>query len=272
MRTALFAVAAGLLLSLAGRSAARDDKEDLAILVKDLASKTEKTRLAAVQSLAALGPRAAPVLKDVCDRVVDKSPKVSVAALEAVEKIDPDLYKPLSGYLLDGKAQDRAKAIFELKKLGEKARPASAVFVSHLRSALDTLPVSKGAEKTRARTAAHEAVDVIAAVQPDDHDAVATMKRAAGAGCPDMRVRLTAVEYLVKWAGTDAERRKEVVPILGAGLSGDKALAAQCAQYAGSYGSAAKSLLPVLKQLTQSPDMAVRNSAIVAVEKIDAKP
>src|SRR6266487_6223495 len=117
---------------------ATDDKEELNAITKDLASKTEKTRLAAVKKAEALGPKAEPILKSVCDRLVDTSPKVGLAALVAIEKIDPDLYKPLSDWLLSRKDDDASinRAFAELTKLGERAKLLSTVMATRLKFGL----------------------------------------------------------------------------------------------------------------------------------------
>src|SRR5438105_4387552 len=99
MRAVILCV--GFALAVGSAAIARaDDKEELEKLTKALAAKDEKTRLKSVEVLGKMGPKAESALKDVCDRLVDSSPKVSVAALVAIEQIDPKLYKPLSNWLL----------------------------------------------------------------------------------------------------------------------------------------------------------------------------
>jgi hypothetical protein len=191
-----------------------DDKEEIAALVKDLRSKTEKTRLTAIEKLAAMGPKAKPDLKDVCDRLVDPSPKVATAALVAVEKIDPELYKPLSSYLLTPPGKGFAaysEALEKLTEMKEKVKPASLVLIArwHAESANPT-------PSTQIADALHS---IIKGVKPNDAESIKAIKAIATKPLPardnaHAMIRGQAMLYLASWATGDEAKCKEVLPIV----------------------------------------------------------
>ncbi|MEO2089438.1 MAG: hypothetical protein ABGY75_08070, partial [Gemmataceae bacterium] len=103
----------------------------LTAIVQKLKSKEPKARLAAITELAAKGEAAAPAAKHLCDAMLDKSESVAIAALAAVEKVRPDLYKPLVDLCVDNGAS-RFDALLVLGKMGGDASPAANVIASRM--------------------------------------------------------------------------------------------------------------------------------------------
>ena len=80
-----------LVLIFATTQAADPEKpsEELLKMAKDLKDKSAKVRLAAVQAIEAKGTKAQPIARQLCDAMTDKNPDVALAALTAVEKVQP---------------------------------------------------------------------------------------------------------------------------------------------------------------------------------------
>ena len=134
----VLAIACGLATFAKPHAVGADDKIDPEIekLIKDMKNKDVKVRLKAADALRAKGEEAAPASKALCDALIDLSPKVNIAALEALEKVRPDLYKPLSTMLLDGTRPKQLEAVKELGLMGEKALPVTNVLLTRLRKEL----------------------------------------------------------------------------------------------------------------------------------------
>jgi hypothetical protein len=263
-------IACAVLFLAAATTTSWADEKALEPLVKELGAKSEKSRLSAIEKLAALGEGAKPALKDVCDRLLDPSTKVSTAALVAIERIDPKLYKPLREYLL---GKGGVEAMRNLAALGDQLKPARTLLFTHLRQEL---------AQTRPRPNALAICEAIGAAQFDDDEAIKTIAALAkmplvapskkkGRDTPSgtaTECRRWAIGHLVKWASDDKERLKVVVPIVKAGID-EPRLAIDCIQIAGSMGKSAADLLPQLRDLKLSSNPQIRKAADEAVAKIE---
>jgi hypothetical protein len=87
--------------------------------------------------------------------------------------------------------------------------------------------------------------------------------------CQFEEVRREALTWLLKWAEDKEERRKELVPVVKAGLK-DHPTSVPFIEAAGKLGPAAKDLLPTLKPLKLSKNATVRGAADRAVAAIEA--
>jgi hypothetical protein len=232
-----------------------DPDEEIARLTREFrAARDTKAKLRLVEQLGTKGPAAARVL---CEAMTDRDGTVATTALLALESADPELYKPLSEFLLDRDASRRATAAERLADLGEKTRPASPILLARLRSA---------AAPRGERTEAHWLLRVFAAMRTDDPEVVKYLKGLASApGTGDLRGGV--VQALAAWAGTDAVRRKEMIPALRVALADERSVII-AAEIAGSYGALAKDLLPILTRLKLSPDANTRKAATRAIERI----
>jgi HEAT repeat protein len=240
------------------------EQSELEKLAKDLRHKDVKVRLKAVKSLAEKGEDAAPVAGPLCDALMDRSPQVAVAALEALEKVRPDLYKHVSTLVLDKDPKKQLKAIRELGLMGEKANPVFNLLLARLRTVLATrFNFNVGlSDVERAYFTA------IRQIKPDDVETIKLFKVMAGVTNRDSYARLEAIRFLNDWAGDDAARRKELLPLLKAGLD-DPVCQEECIKISGSYGSLAKDFAPLLRKLKLSSVETIRNAASEALDKID---
>ena len=223
-----------------------------------------KDRLKAIAALGEKGEAAAEAAGPLCDAMLSASPKVATAALQAIEKVRPDLYKPLTALLVDGSHENQLKGTKELGLMGEKASPAINVLLANLRRELAKGPASKG-QLSAMQT---ELFNAIRQIKPDDNETVKMYKTIAAASNKHILARVEAIAFLYSWAGDDAVRRQDIFPLIRAGLS-DGQLQIQCIRCLGEYGELAKPCIPQLKQLKLSSNAAVRQAATAALDKIE---
>jgi hypothetical protein len=247
------------------------EESELEKLAKDLRHKDVKVRLKAVKSLAEKGEDADPVAGPLCDALMDRSPQVAVAALEALEKVRPDLYKHVSTLVLDKDPYKQLEAIRELGLMGEKANPVTNLLLARLRTVLATrfkdglsaVGLSGGLSPVE-----RAYFTAIRQIKPDDVETIKLFKVMAGVTNRDSYARLEAIRFLNDWAGDDAARRKELLPLLKAGLD-DPVCQVECIKISGSYGSLAKDFAPLLRKLKLSSVETIRKAASEALDKID---
>lgn len=233
-----------------------------------ITSVSEKGRLANLDFLTKMGPDAAPHLRVICDRLAVPPVLPAAPVLDAVEKIEPKLYKPLREYAL-AEPLARTEHLAAIEDARGLAAPLAGLLAAHFAAEVER------AARAMSGTAAFavKMVGVFPWIKADEDPAVvAAVKLAAGPKVRNPILRLAAVNFLVDWAGEDAARRKEVVPVLASGLSVPNAeLACRCISKAGEWGAAAKDLLPAIKKLKVSAVPEVRDAAAEAAAKIESK-
>ena len=240
-------------------AAAADDKDEVAKAAKDLKSKDVKVRLKAVEKLADLGDDAS---RPLCDAMLDSSPKVAQAALVALEKANPKLYKPVSALVLDAERSSRSFALKEIGKFREDGRPAINLLIARCKAEL-------AQERSFARFATTDAptyIETTIKIGGDCDECIRFMK--ALTADPHPWANQEALQKLVAWAGDDEKRKKELLPVIKAQIQ-DDANAVPFIKAAGDYGALSKDMLPSLKKLKLSKITAVREAATGAVESIE---
>ena len=243
-------------------------------LVSQLKSKDVKVRLKAATELGGKGEAAASAATAVCNAILDASPKVSEAALVALEKIRPDLYQPVSQMILDSNRTKQFEAIAALGRKAEKAAPAKNVLLNRLRVETAIMkPIDQDEFLQRKQRKDSAVVALLLALQsiaPDAPECLKVWKLLAGAGNADGVSRVNAMDALISWAGEDDSRRKEILPYVASGLNLET-LAVQSINRLAAYETLSKAYLPTLKKLKLSPNEAVRAAATRAVDAIENK-
>lgn len=255
------------------------DKEYLP-LVKQLKDKDAKVRLKAAVEISEKGEAAASTATALCDAIMDISPRVAEAALVSMEKIRPDLYRHLSPMILDKDRYKQFQAIAGLGLLGEKAMPAKKLLLNRLRTETVTLQSIGdrfgtstqvgGVDPRRHDSAVLVIMSAIEQMDPDNADVHKVRKSLASAGNKVDASRLEAIDSLIRWAGDDEKRRKEVLPIIGAAMQ-DQQLLIPAINRLGAYEGLSKAYLPTLKKLKLASDEATRVAATKAVDAIEGK-
>lgn len=245
--------------------------EEIDKLVKELRHKEVKVRIRAAEGLGKKGGEAATAAKPLCDAMLDLSPQVATAALESLEKVRPDLYKPLSTLILDKTTSKRLEAVRELGLLGEKAAPVANILIVQLRVLLAARTSSINPKSRIVRglnPIEREYFSALAQINSDDPEIIRLHKAMASPVNNDAAARLEALMNLHKWAALEDSRKKEVAPFVKAALD-NQYMQIQCLEIIGQYGALAKDALPFLRKLKLSSDMKVREAAAKAVDQIE---
>lgn len=256
----------GLLVSV---FAVADDKDALDRLAKNLKSKDAKVRLKAIESISSMGEKADSLAKNLCEIIAsDRNAKVAKAALSAVESVRPDLYKPLSDYVLDFDVEVRNKALESLAGMGDKGAPLLPILYANTKRISDEKNKSSFLKVTF-----DERVKLLSAIKriaPDDpvywkyqRSFASSKKNSIG-----YAHKHDAIDEMVAWAGDNQNRRKEVISLLKAAMT-DTHFTIKCCGHLGRYGPAAKEVIPLLKMAKMSSIKDIREAASNALLLID---
>lgn len=273
----------------------------VAPLVAKLGNKDPTVRIKAANELAQLGAAARPAARALCSAAIDDSQEVRQAALEALEKVQPALAKPITTLVVrDVFAGNSAN---QIENMGEAASPAIPVLIWHAKQ-MPRAPIEGGNSVWDIQALAKvgptdpEAVRAILeyaqssitrtnGVRPKDPGDKPTDKDAPDA---DMMAATphevaAALTALGKMSQNKGDLRQEIVACLvkvlaqeadspsrirlsGADLSANDSLFAAINSLV-QYGADAKAAIPALKRLKLDKEMAVRDQAGAALEKID---
>ncbi|QJW92638.1 hypothetical protein [Frigoriglobus tundricola] len=244
------------------------DKEKATALAKELKSKDSAVRLKAAERLMAMGPDAADVAREICEAILDPNAKVSLAAYNALEKVRPDLHKPMAKLILDKDNKVRAAGAKELGDLSDEAKPAALFLVKFLAftAVQDAQTGGPRLSKRSFQSAAYESLQRIGL---EDDEVIKQLKILAGSTTKSVAHRYASMELLIAWAEDRADRRKELIPLIKSGLDTPGLATAHC-ELAGNYGELSKELLPQLRKHKLSSETALRDAATKAVETIEA--
>jgi HEAT repeat protein len=244
--------------------------------------KTAKDKVTAAEAIGKMGDDGSKAAGQLCAALLDLTPSVRVAAIEAIEKVRPDLYKPLVVIITgtDAKAtsKDQKKiiaAVNELGLLGEKATPTVPVLLTKLRAELAAGKVTDFTEmslyyRSSVSGACFEALEKIA---PNDAETQKIILALAGPTTRHAAARASAIKAAGRMGQADPSFRKKAVPVIAAGLSiTDKAnhIQLEAIQALGQFGKDATDALPPLKKLKLSSDEKVREAATAAIDKIES--
>lgn len=231
--------------------------DEIAGLAKGLKAKDYKARLAAVEEIGSKGPPAAATATDLCAAMLDSNQRVASAALQALEKVSPDLYRPVSTHLLDQNANQRAKALRDIREMGARAKPFTPVLLARLKAS-----VIQG-------VGGDEYLEALQAVEADDAATVEFMTRLAAPRTTVPALRGPALIFLGNWAAGDEERGRKVLPFVRDGIVPNGPVLKTAVKVAGDLGPAARELLPVLRQAKLADDGELRKLATAAVANIE---
>lgn len=235
-------------------------------LVKLLRSPRETDRVRGLNGMKALGEKAKPVARLLCDATLDTSESVSHAAMDALEVASPDLHNPVLMLSLDKDAANKTKAVEKLGSMGYNAKPALGLLLRRLQKIGTTRPMSTqvpdGFRDGKFLATTYESIRLIA---PEDPEVLAFFAAWASGSAPDPTniTREDGLTYLVEYAGDDEKRRVAVAPYIIAGIE-VPAVQGFCIKTAGEYGPVCRAALPALKRLKLSPDAATREAATAA--------
>ena len=242
----------------------RTNVDEIDKLIMRLRSKDIKTRVKAAETLGDMGENASPASEALCEAITDQSPQVATAALDAMQKVRPDLYNPLSTLILDKDKNKQAAAIVEFALMGEKAAPVLPVLRAKLKTVLSKDVFGQGGLSRSSKAC----FDALQQINPQDQETFKLLLFVASPQSKNSAAKLEAITLLCIIAGEDEACRKKILPVLKGGLD-DRSCLIKCMEVLGEYGKLAKDALPQLKKLKLSSEETVRKAANVAVDRIE---
>jgi hypothetical protein len=249
-----------------GKPVGRDSSLDAKLerLAKGLKTKSIAKRIKAAQEAGELGEDASPLAGHLCELLTDPSAKVRQAAIEAIEKVRPDLYKPLVKVLVETDLEKVVGGIQELGALEEKGSPAIPFLLKNVKKGLANQRITKPVKLKLVQAA----VEALTMVGPNDPDVIKCLLALASSRAPDLTLRGVAIQSLGTIVQTNQKVRKQALPAILAALSNPQ-LQFVAIEAAGNMGADAKSAIPTLKKLKLSPSEEIREKAAEAVDKIN---
>jgi hypothetical protein len=242
---------------------------DLDRLVRLLKNNDLRIRKAAADELGKRGDGAKAAARPLCNTIFDPSPLVAKAALQAFDKVQPDLSKSVAklaveGYpATDAKAGEQAKVIDELGDMQQKALSAIDVLLHWLKKG------DRGDNSGAALQISKACLAAIKKIKLDDEEVIKCYKALVLSKTAQPPVRVEILNDLDEWAGTDEARKKQLIPILKSGLS-DAGLQLASVRVVGRYGTLAKELIPTLRKLkANKSNQELRDAAEEALQQID---
>ena len=250
------------------------DREVLAV-TKKFNESTILTKLSTLQILGKRGTDGGKYAGLICDAILDSNPQVRTAAVEALEKVRPDLYKPVTMLMVDATPANQDAGILQLTRMGEEAAPAINLLLYSLTGALSASPGNVGQLLRRQLVL----IDAVNNIKPTDPTIINIYKSTAvnwsrkGWNC------ITIVSLIEEWAGDNVNRRKEFLPVLMTIILNEQAVGnanrhqpqIKCMEILGEYGPLAVKFAPLLKKLKLSSDASIRDAAAFALEKVESK-
>jgi HEAT repeat protein len=241
-------------------------------LVKGLKARQPAARVRALEAIGEMGEEGVEASEAVILALGDGAPAVQQAALDALEKVNPALHKPVLTILVDRTDAAKARAIMQLGQLGAGAKPA-----------LPLLFRLYQAQAGRLEMGLHQPfritiLDALKEIDPDDKRFAGLVLQAMSVtpaaarlsgleGLVDVAVRKRAIviaQELVKDKKLEADRL--VKPLVSA--LNDPYCSLQAISALADLGVEARDAIPALTALKRNPDQATRDAAAEALKKI----
>jgi hypothetical protein len=262
-------------------------------LVNEAKAGPLEKRQKAMEDLAAMGNKANDTGAALVELMMDKSPEIQKSAADAIEKIDPDIWRPLVESIM----HHNRTACAQVGDLGLKGRNALPALLRFYKEETD--PVAKS-QNTDVAAIAGQFLVAAAAVAPADERVISIVRHIVTTKTPsitDRNLLTTALELISPPIPPDAERlrnrelsnvrvqlpKAEAVKLLmlAVGSPDDKNLAnafneralikkkcrMQAIRALGEYGPGANDALNLLKSFKYDRDaMDEARKAIEAIE------
>lgn len=121
---------------LASMARAADQDDPVKAILRDLRREDKEKRIAAAEAAQKLGPKAKAAARELCHLALSPDGDVKLAALEALETIEPDLYPHAVTLANATFVTDLVKAGKAVGELGEKGAAATPLLLHHLKANL----------------------------------------------------------------------------------------------------------------------------------------
>jgi len=250
-------------------------KTELDRTIEQLKSEKRDDRVAAAERLRKMGEKARPAARALCEAIVSPSESVRRSALEALEKVDPALYKQVVLLVVDENVYNHVQASNALSVMGVEGAAAVPVLLAHAKKVYSVEYDFPHVEVLIADIAA------LAKLGPGEPEVVELFKELTKfqkdrfGRYRGWQVRTVAISALVATGKAQPDRRKELVPVLVAATEStdsrqqDETTSIAAIKALGEFGADAKAAIPALKKLKFSSSMPVREAARAALDKIE---
>jgi HEAT repeat protein len=246
--------------------------EEIKELLKELKSNADSRRISACGQLAKLGTEAKELAsKSLCQTATDKSAKVREAALEALEKVNPDLY-PHAVVVVAHDRLKTAESLAAIKKLGDDALDFMPILLFALKR-VTTNDRNRMFQDGSFRESSdrEEFRNIVAALAAVDGNDVETVRLICGLfkathGEQERKAILDAIRVI---AADQDQMRKHLISTLKTALQDENTILA-AVPICGICGQEAKELIPLLKKFKLSRSEELRKAAAKAIEEIES--
>jgi len=206
---------------------------ELRSLVAKLKSGATEERVKAAAALADMGEKAMPAARALCQAATDPSQKVARAALQALEKVNPDLQQPVFVLVVDEKAANHEQALAKLGSLADQGKPALPVLLHEIKVCTEQLtgPNARWGQSTLIKVITRAMVALVKTAPDDPHAVKALIDLSKLTTQTRFRVRVkdrsivtekpfrhSALTLLGEVAENQPEQRKKIIPPLTAAL------------------------------------------------------
>lgn len=250
----------------------------LAAAMRVLKDSSGPERITALQDIAKLGQAGKPAAKLVGDACFDPSAKVRTAAMDALEKIWPEMYEAGVALLRDNedrfsKSEKREKACQMIAGLTENADVGIPFLLAHLKAHLE-----KDNDFFGVNSALSANVEALNKLAPENKTYHKTLIVAVTSPGIKPRHRCLAITTLGDLGQEHPALRRQFLPTLKQGLvigqlqrdqSAGPAIQVAAIDAMGKFGKDARIQLSLLKKLKQDRSDQVRKAAAAAIESIE---
>jgi hypothetical protein len=271
-------------------SGSRPDSPDgiankkVADLVRDLMSERNADRIRAAEQLGKLKEEGRPAARALCEAAVSPDQPVRQAALEALEKVHPSLYKSVLTLIVDSNWYNHVQAAQAIGAMGEDGRPAAPVLLAHIKWLTQSHSGRPDGVFAGQFFSDDPVVADIAALREIAPNEEATARAIIGLtasgeeyGGAGWKYRKAAATALGDLAKAQPRQRPAMVKALVAATDYhyprtnaiDRELAIAAMTSLGRIGPDAQVAIAQLKKLKLSSDATIRQAASAALEKIE---
>jgi hypothetical protein len=198
---------------------------------------SNEQKVTAVEALASRGEAASLATRALCEATINPAKEVSRSALQALEKVAPQIHEPVFTLVVDGEYVNHRKAISALRRLKGQAKPAMPVLLFEVKKCLVDLDAAVRGVPGSVNWGGITLVDVIndilngiCEIAPEDPEGLAIIIdagrvilrhriRPTSGRATDVPFRSTAISLLGTIAEKHSEHRKTIFPQLSSFLN-----------------------------------------------------
>lgn len=253
------------------KPAGPEDKEKLEVLqrhIRNLKSTFKEDRVRAAQELAKLGEAAKPAARALCEAAVEPNNKLAREALEALQKIWPQLHDDVVMILADKNPQKRATAIKDILLL-EDGEAAVPVLLENLKRHLTVANDFGAADESVAF-----AIDALKRMAPKNVGVVNVLLTGASPTNSKSSHRILALGTLGELVEENPKAAPQIKRMLLAGMADRNSKVRIAAlRSIGNLGKHAKdnATLTIIKKLKLDGDEDVRSAATETLDKLQSE-